>query len=115
MPILARIAVIVLLGASVWPPVLAQTADWATLNREVMSLYRQGRIEEAVTSGRQSLAAAERDPGPQQRNLATALSNLAGLHVHQSRLGDAEPLYVRLIALKEAEFGPEHPEVATAL
>lgn len=33
----------------------------------------------------------------------------------QGRYADADPLYIRAIKIWEAEFGPEHPNVAAAL
>ena len=47
--------------------------------------------------------------------MGTALYNLAFLHALQGRYAEAEPLYVRALAIKEKALGPEHEEVATTL
>jgi hypothetical protein len=47
--------------------------------------------------------------------VATHLNNLAALLQATNRLGEAEPLMRRALAIDEASFGPEHPNVATDL
>ena len=45
--------------------------------------------------------------------MAVSLNNLAQLCRAQGRYAEAEPLYKRSLAIKEKDFGPEHPEVAS--
>jgi CHAT domain-containing protein len=52
--------------------------------------------------------------GPDHPNVATALNNLAGLYQAQGRYTEAEPLYMRSLAVREKALGPEHPNVATS-
>ncbi len=47
--------------------------------------------------------------------MATSLQNLALLYAAQGRHAEAEPLYQRSLAIREAALGPEHPDVATGL
>ena len=42
--------------------------------------------------------------------MAENLNNLARLLQETNRLGEAEPLYRRALALVEANLGPDHPE-----
>ncbi|MCK4886582.1 MAG: tetratricopeptide repeat protein, partial [Planctomycetes bacterium] len=42
-------------------------------------------------------------------------NNLAGLLHDTNRLDKAEPLYRRALAIDEASFGPNHPDVARDL
>ena len=53
--------------------------------------------------------------GPDHPNVAIGLNNLAGLLKETNRLGEAEPLYRRALAIDEATLGPEHPGVARDL
>ncbi|HRC87100.1 MAG TPA: tetratricopeptide repeat protein, partial [Thermoanaerobaculia bacterium] len=53
--------------------------------------------------------------GPEHPNVATALNNLAQLLKATNRLGEAEPLMRRALAIDEASFGPEHPAAARDL
>ena len=47
--------------------------------------------------------------------VAIDLNNLAGLLQATNRLGEAEPLMRRALAIAEASYGSEHPHVATCL
>ena len=47
--------------------------------------------------------------------MATDLNNLAGLLEDKNRLAEAEPLYRRALAIDEASYGPDHPQVARDL
>ncbi len=44
---------------------------------------------------------------------ALSLNNLAGLYFAQERYSEAEPLYIRALAIWEKTLGPEHPNTAT--
>ena len=48
-------------------------------------------------------------------NVATALNNLAQLLQATNRLGDAEPLMRRALAIDEHSYGTDHPNVARDL
>ena len=47
--------------------------------------------------------------------LAEALHDLGDLYDNQGRYGEAEPLYLRALSLRERVLGGEHPEVASTL
>src|SRR5271165_2908847 len=64
---------------------------------------------------RRALAMAEASLGPDHRNVATDLHNLALLLRDTNRLAEADPLYRRALAIDEASFGPDHPTVAIRL
>jgi CHAT domain-containing protein/Tfp pilus assembly protein PilF len=57
----------------------------------------------------------EKSLGPEHPDVATSLSNLAGLYRDQGHYPEAEPLFKRALAIREKVFGPEHPDVATSL
>ncbi len=44
-----------------------------------------------------------------------SLNNLALLYDTQGQYAQAEPLYLRALAILEKALGPEHPNVATSL
>ena len=48
-------------------------------------------------------------------DVATSLNTLAYFYEKQGRYADAEPLYQRALAIREKEFGPDHPNVAQSL
>jgi tetratricopeptide (TPR) repeat protein len=47
--------------------------------------------------------------GADQPDVATSRNNLALLYRSQGRYGEAEPLYLRSLAIKEAQLGADHP------
>ena len=60
--------------------------------------------------------AMERLARPEQAlDLATCLNWLAELYHAQGRYGEAEPLYVRSLSIREQQLGTDHPDVATSL
>ncbi|GAB4468194.1 MAG: hypothetical protein OHK0037_25540 [Elainellaceae cyanobacterium] len=48
-------------------------------------------------------------------DLASSLDRLATIYQKQGRYAEAEPLFRRVLQLREQHLGPAHPEVATAL
>ena len=61
------------------------------------------------------MAIFEKSFGADHPHVAVAINNLAQLLQATNRLGEAEPLMRRALAIDEASFGPEHPEVARDL
>jgi len=53
--------------------------------------------------------------GPQDPRLATTLNNLGEVYRAQAKYAEAEPLYMRAMAIYEKTLGPEHPDVAQSL
>ena len=55
------------------------------LHEKVKQLYQQGRYQEAISPAKRALAIREKALGPEHRDVATSLNNLAGLY---KALGD---------------------------
>ncbi len=53
--------------------------------------------------------------GPDHPNIATSLSNLAGLYYTQGNYERAEPVFKRALAIQEKALGPDHPHMAGSL
>ena len=47
--------------------------------------------------------------GPHHPDTAQSLNNLANLYHNQGKDAQAEPLYVRALAIDERALGPQHP------
>ena len=64
---------------------------------------------------RRALAIDEKSYGSDHPNVASYLSNLAGLLQATNRMAEAEPLFRRALAIDEKSYGPDHPKVAVRL
>ena len=62
-----------------------------TLNQAALTLYRQGKYEQAVATEKKALEVAERDHGPEHPLVGTSLNNLAEYYRAQGRNAAAEP------------------------
>jgi tetratricopeptide (TPR) repeat protein len=92
-----------------------QNSDLDTLNQQVVQLYRAGKYSEATDIAKRVLALTERQFGPEDAKVGTALNNLAELYRTQGRLAEAETLYKRALAIDEKALGPDHPDLASHL
>jgi tetratricopeptide (TPR) repeat protein len=71
--------------------------------------------DQGVTQEQVGFASTATSLGKDHPIVATGLSNLAALLCATNRLGEAEPLYRRALAISEASLGKDHPEVARDL
>ncbi len=70
----------------------------------------------AACPGRDRPPTASRQPGPAVMADAAWLLDRAGAYLQvQARLTDAKALEERALAITEAAYGPDHPDVATRL
>ncbi len=73
-------------------------------------------IQESTVMIAHLQAAIDRLTRPEQAlNLATCLHWMARLHYEQGRYGEAEPLYVRSLSIREQQWGQGHLDVASSL
>ena len=83
------------------------------LGRLGMLYELQNDFERAEPLLREALALLQRAGEP--LDLAAAYDDLAVFHVDQGQNTEAMDLFQRALAIREAELGPFHPEVATTL
>jgi TPR repeat protein len=77
-----------------------------------VTLYREGRHDDAAPVLEEALALGEREFAPGDPALAMLLDQLAMVYRAQGRYGDAEPPMKRALAIRRQVFGPNHPDVA---
>ena len=63
---------------------------------------------------REYLAASQRTLGPENRNVAIAMQDLATLLIQEGRLSEGEKLSRQALAIRVRSLGPEHPETLLA-
>ena len=78
--------------------------------------YFHGRAaySQAAPLLRDALAICEKTLGPEHRDTANSLNNLANVLRAQGDLAEARPLFERELAIYEKALGPEHPRTVTS-
>ncbi|MBO0720824.1 MAG: tetratricopeptide repeat protein [Blastocatellia bacterium] len=83
------------------------------LMREFYTLFQAGKYDEAQPIIERSLAIREKRLGPEHRDVAISLFNLASLNSRLGNYEQAEPIFRRALAILERE--PEKPLLAFLL
>lgn len=98
----------------IWQRTPASNASYfiIALHNLAMLYSNRKRYNEAELLYRQAIGMMGTTPSPE---LAKGLYNLAKLYEAQGRYADAEPLYRRSLAIREEEWGTDHPAVAFSL
>ncbi len=89
--------------------------EWEQLNDQITELYNAGKYDEAIPIAAQAVILALILWGEAHANVATSLSNLAGLYRCQGRYEAAEPLYLQAIEIVKIALPKNHPSLATSL
>ena len=87
----------------------AQERSWEEYIKAGGEAYEQARCGEAEESYLAALKEVEKFEH-QDFRLATVLNNLGLLYHTQGKYAEAEPLYLRALAIDEKALGPEHPD-----
>ena len=96
-------------------PSSAQKIDVTARSAQIAELSRTGKYSQAIPLAQRLLADIEKTYGPDHRDVAAALNNLAMLYGSQGRDAEAEPLYKRSIAILEKLHGLDSSDVAPQL
>jgi CHAT domain-containing protein len=96
-------------------PSSAQKIDVTARSAQIAELSRTGKYSQAIPLAQRLLADIEKTYGPDHRDVAAALNDLAMLYGSQGRDAEAEPLYKRSIAILEKLHGLDSSEVAPQL
>ena len=84
----------------------------AANNKQVDEGYRLNCIK-IVTE--KDLIDAEKSAAANSSDLALSLNNIAGIYYAQGLYAEAEPLFLRALAIREKTLGSSHPDLATSL
>ena len=97
------------------PAAEGEAVDWQALLKKAEDLGREGDLDRAIAAGEQALRRAELELGPDHPDLAKVLDKIADLYREDGLLQEAEPLWIRSLAIREKALGPDHPDVAEGL
>ena len=84
--------------------------EWKILNQQVNDLYDAGMYGRAVVVAREALELAEKNASEDHPDIAISLGNLASMYRAQGHHDKAEPLYIRVLDIREKVLGPWHHE-----
>ena len=91
----------------------------ADLNLQVLALARAGKFVDALALAERHVANAEArhrtGDTDSARAYASALNNLASLHLELVRYAEAELLFKRALVVGESELGPDHISLGSPL
>ena len=97
-PLALLLAAPLLLGATPKPPPLEE------FNERLMRSMSQGDYQQATEVARQAVQAAEQAYGPNHLIVSDVVSNLAGVYSAREQDAQAEPLYRRVLAIREQQL-----------
>jgi CHAT domain-containing protein/tetratricopeptide (TPR) repeat protein len=93
-----------------------QSAKYAAaLVAQALCHKRLVHVAEAERLYRQAIDIYEKVGGPNNRDFAITLDNLAALYAEHGRLSEAEQLRLRALEIFKATSDPEDPDIATTL
>lgn len=85
------------------------------LGQQAVSLFGQGKIDEALPVARRAAELAEKSLAPGHEMTSVALSNLANLYVRKGEPAKAEETFERILAARERTDGPSSALVSKSL
>jgi CHAT domain-containing protein/Tfp pilus assembly protein PilF len=85
------------------------------LYRKGLTLYRTGKLDEAISLFERALEIRERILGLDHFYVAADGSALARMYANKGDYAKAEPLYQRALSIYEKALGPNHSNVALSL
>jgi tetratricopeptide (TPR) repeat protein len=92
-----------------------ETNEVDALNKQVATLYKEGKYIQAVPLATNALHTAESSLGPEHPTTATALDNLGDLYRKLANYDEAESIYQRCLRIREKVLGQDHQETAKTL
>ncbi len=100
---------------SAQPPQSSLAAQLRQSYRDYQIQFKQGKYRAAEVHAKKVLRLGEKIFGPNHKNVATFLNNLALIYRIRGRYRQAEQLYKRDLAISEAALGRSHPSVGKSL
>jgi CHAT domain-containing protein/Tfp pilus assembly protein PilF len=82
---------------------------------EAFKLRKASKYDEALSLAERVLEVRERLLGTEHRDVAAAITLLAGVYTGKGEYVKAEPLYRRALAISETALGKDHPSTAENL
>jgi len=91
------------------------SAEAASIQKQVATLFQQGRYSEIEPLLRRLISLSEAQSGLDSTQTADSLGFLADLYELQGRFDEAEPIYRRVLAIRETAPGQDRLDLGGAL
>lgn len=92
-----------------------EAAEVKKLNAEVIKLFNEGKIDEALPLAKRAVKISEKEFGSNHQVVADVRSNLAELYIQKHEYDEAESNYKRTLSIYEKTFGADNLLVAKTL
>ena len=112
---LFKILLIALLAIFFTTAANGQQDLYKKLNDKLATLYKAGRIEDAIDVAKEALQVAEKTFGENHPYVSVSLNNLALLYISEGQYEKAEGLYERSLKIAEEHLGKDNPQLANIL
>ena len=111
------IALMMVSVSPLWAVDVEQRQQWSNFASKAGWLYQKGQYQEAVEPAENALRLAEKifTEKEDQQNLEVSINRLGSIYRKLGRNAEAEPLYKRLITIREELWGRDSLEVARVL
>jgi TonB family protein len=103
-------------------PISAQTGpsdagsdEARKLTLQAVTLYKEGKYEEAVNLQKQALALWEKEVGKEHKLIVTGSTNLGEMYKALRQYDHAGDAYQRALNIEEKLLGPDHPDLSSLL
>ena len=90
---------------------LAEDAGGSVRNYLALAIEREGKFPEAAQLLREAVEITRKSKGPESSDYMVSLHNYAGAMIDSGDLDAAESTERQVLALREAVFGRDHPDV----
>ncbi len=114
---------LVLLLSAMWPAAIpgAETDDaaaaidpqWTEQNRQVLSLIKENKVDEALSAARKMMSYLRRNSLLKGQEAATTFNNMGMIYLSKGQFDMAHQHLSKALQLRTELFGPESIEVAT--
>jgi tetratricopeptide (TPR) repeat protein/CHAT domain-containing protein len=84
-------------------------------NRDFARLFSAGKYDDAMQIATTVLNVRQRVLGPEHRETATSLNNLAAVYDRKGNNAEAESLYRQALKIYQKSLGEDHPDIVTSL
>ncbi|MBD0373237.1 MAG: tetratricopeptide repeat protein [Pyrinomonadaceae bacterium] len=93
----------------------SQLEEAKQLGDKVTKLYNEGKYDEALPQAKRALEIIEKNLGPEDPLIVSALINLGEIYIAKRKYGEGQELLERAVKIYEKTVGPNTPRIGELL